>query len=37
MSESLYCRTCAGVSRLRMSQTGGALVPLISRLLTLAP
>ena len=36
MSESLYCRTCAGVSRLRMSQTGGALVPLISRLLTLA-
>lgn len=35
MSESLYCRTCAGVSRLRLSQTGGALVPLISRLLTL--
>ena len=36
MSESLYCRTCAGVSRLRMSQTGGAWTPLISRLLTLA-
>lgn len=36
MSESLYCRTCAGVSRLCMSQTGGAGVPLISRLLTLA-
>lgn len=36
MSESLYCRTCAGVSRLRMSQTRGAGVPLISRWLTLA-
>ncbi len=36
MSESLYCRTCAGVSRLRRSQPRGALIPLISRLLTLA-
>jgi len=36
MSESLYCRTCAGVSRFRQRQPGGALLPLISRLLTLA-
>lgn len=36
MSESLYCRTCMAVSRVRMSQTGGAWIPLISRLLTLA-
>ena len=36
MSESLYCRTCAGVSRFRQRQSGGALLPLISRLLTLA-
>lgn len=35
MSESLYCRTCAGVSRFRQRQPGGALLPLISRLLTL--
>lgn len=36
MSESLYCRTCAGVSRFRQRQPGAALLPLISRLLTLA-
>ena len=36
MSESLYCHTCAGVSRFRQRQPGGALLPLISRLLTLA-
>lgn len=36
MSESLYCRTCAGVSHFRQRQPGGALLPLISRLLTLA-
>lgn len=35
MSESLYCRTCAGVSRFRQSQPT-TLLPLISRLLTLA-
>ena len=36
MSESLYCRTCARVSRLRTGQHRGAWLPLISRLLTLA-
>lgn len=35
MSESLYCRTCAGVSRLRQGQPH-TLLPLMSRLLTLA-
>lgn len=35
MSESLYCRTCAGVSRFRQSQPM-TLLPLLSRLLTLA-
>ncbi|NMC23460.1 MAG: ABC transporter permease subunit [Serratia sp.] len=35
MSESLYCRTCAGVSRFRQSQPT-TLLPLLSRLLTLA-
>lgn len=35
MSESLYCRTCAGVSRFRQSQPL-TLLPLLSRLLTLA-
>lgn len=35
MSESLYCRTCAGVSRFSQSQPT-TLLPLISRLLTLA-
>lgn len=35
MSESLYCRICAGVSRFRQSQPT-TLLPLISRLLTLA-
>lgn len=35
MSESLYCRTCADVSRFRQSQPT-TLLPLISRLLTLA-
>lgn len=35
MSESLYCRTCAGVSRFRQSQPT-TLLPLTSRLLTLA-
>ncbi|WP_413530781.1 ABC transporter permease subunit [Rahnella inusitata] len=35
MSESLYCRTCAGVSRFRQSQPK-TLLPLLSRLLTLA-
>lgn len=35
MSEPLYCRTCAGVSRFRQSQPT-TLLPLISRLLTLA-
>ncbi|MGV8927067.1 MAG: ABC transporter permease subunit [Ewingella sp.] len=36
MSESLYCRTCVGISRLRLNATREALIPLISRLLTLA-
>jgi peptide/nickel transport system permease protein len=35
MNESMYCRTCAGVSRLRQ-RPPDTLVPLISRLLTLA-
>lgn len=35
MSESIYCRTCAGVSRLRQC-TPATRVPLISRVLTLA-
>lgn len=35
MSESIYCRTCAGVSRLRQ-RTPPTRVPLISRVLTLA-
>ncbi|QLK63392.1 ABC transporter permease subunit (plasmid) [Enterobacteriaceae bacterium Kacie_13] len=35
MSESLYCRTCASISRFRQSQPT-TLLPLISRLLTLA-
>lgn len=35
MSESIYCRTCAGVSRLRQ-RTPATRVPLISRALTLA-
>lgn len=35
MSESIYCRTCAGVSRLR-PRPSNTLVPLISRALTLA-
>lgn len=35
MSESLYCRTCASVSRTRQARYGLAL-PLLSRLLTLA-
>lgn len=35
MSESIYCRTCAGVSRLRQ-RPPATRVPLISRVLTLA-